>query len=177
MPIKRTFSSCYYGTLKNNNQLLSSIISSKKCDDLNVILHNQKSERVPSLTSTNSKYIGKSYSFKISNLNFNVEDSLKTKSIITNYHSVSSSNTVLNSFISESFRCLGTYLELPLSEEDTILYVSNTANFPEKGVLLVGDELVSYESKSFDRFSKITRGYDNSKIKSHQGGEYIRTIL
>lgn len=176
MPIKKTFSSCYYGSLKNNNELISSTILTKKCDDINVILHNQKSDRVPSITTTNSKYIGQSYSFKISNLNFNIQDSLKTKSIITNYHSLSISKTILNSFILESSRCLGTYLELPLSEEDKILYVSNTLNFPEKGILLVGDELISYESKSFDRFSKITRGYENSKIKYHEGGEYIRTI-
>ena len=70
----------------------------------------------------------------------------------------------------------GAYLQLPLTETSTIIYISNTSRFPSSGKLLVGDEIVTYTSKLSDRFIGVSRGQYNTLAKTHEAGDYIRTL-
>lgn len=70
-----------------------------------------------------------------------------------------------------------TRLTSAVGTTETILYVPNTARFPNSGVILVEDELVYYGNKFSDRFYNIVRGYNGTTAKTHAIGAYIRTIV
>jgi len=70
----------------------------------------------------------------------------------------------------------GAYLQLPLTTSSTIIYIANTDRFPSSGKLLVGDEIVTYTSKLSDRFIGVSRGQYNTTTKTHNAGDYLRTL-
>lgn len=70
----------------------------------------------------------------------------------------------------------GAYLQLPLTTSSTIIYIANTSRFPSSGKLLVGDEIVTYSSKLSDRFIGVSRGQYNTTAKTHDAGDYLRTL-
>ncbi|MGA1544638.1 MAG: YHYH protein [Saprospiraceae bacterium] len=75
-----------------------------------------------------------------------------------------------------SIQNFGAYLDISINASDTVIYISNTSSFPSQGKLLVGDEIVSYEQKSSDRFLNVTRGVDQTRAKSHEAGSYLRSF-
>lgn len=70
----------------------------------------------------------------------------------------------------------GAYLQTPLTTTSTIIYIANTSRFPSSGKLLVGDEIVTYTSKLSDRFIGVSRGQYNTLAKTHEAGDYLRTL-
>ncbi len=71
---------------------------------------------------------------------------------------------------------VGAFLDADMSETDTVLYTANTSKFPAQGKLLVGTEIVYYESKSFNRFIGLQRGVDGTTAQQHFAGDYFRTL-
>lgn len=71
----------------------------------------------------------------------------------------------------------GAILDSGLTPTDTIIYIPNTSRFASSGKLLIGDEIISYTSKLSDRFMGVTRGVDNTTPKSHNPGDYLRSIV
>jgi len=76
----------------------------------------------------------------------------------------------------ESYNIIGAFLDAPLSPTATIVYVTNTSLFPDSGILQIGREIVSYESKLEDRFYNVTRGDEGTEAQAHPAGQYLRTI-
>ena len=70
----------------------------------------------------------------------------------------------------------GALLDSSLTETDTIVYIPNTSAFPSTGKLLIGDEVIAYTGKLSDRFTGVTRGVDNTTAKSHNAGDYLRSL-
>lgn len=70
----------------------------------------------------------------------------------------------------------GAYLQTSLTTNSTIVYISNTSRFPTSGKLLIGDEIVTYSSKLSDRFIGVLRGQFNTTAKTHDAGDYLRTL-
>ena len=70
----------------------------------------------------------------------------------------------------------GTYLDAPLSNSLTVIYVTSTTGFPSSGLLLINKEIVRYSSKQSDRFIVQDRGYLNTGAQTHSAGDYIRSI-
>ena len=70
----------------------------------------------------------------------------------------------------------GAYLQTSLTESSTIIYISNTSRFPSSGKFLIGDEIVTYSSKLSDRFIGVLRGQFNTTAKTHDAGDYLRTL-
>jgi hypothetical protein len=70
----------------------------------------------------------------------------------------------------------GAYLQTSLTTTSSIIYISNTDRFPSAGKLLVGDEIVTYTSKLSDRFIGVLRGEYNTIAKTHNAGDYLRTL-
>ena len=75
-----------------------------------------------------------------------------------------------------SIQEFGAFLDIELSETDSIIYISNTSRFPEQGQILIGKEIVYYENKLSDRFISVTRGWQGTKPQYHAAGQYLRTI-
>jgi hypothetical protein len=71
----------------------------------------------------------------------------------------------------------GSILDSSLNETDTIVYIPNTSRFANQGKLLIGNEIVYYDSKLPDRFVGVIRGYENTTATSHNAGDYLRTIV
>lgn len=67
----------------------------------------------------------------------------------------------------------GTFLDAPFSETDTVLYVFNTAEFPESGKLLINRERLSYSRKLSDKFIIDERGVDGTLIEAHAPGDVV----
>lgn len=65
-------------------------------------------------------------------------------------------------------------LQIPFNEQDTILYIGNTDKFANSGYLLLGTEIVYYNSKLSDRFFIQERGAFNSIVSFHDAGIYLR---
>lgn len=176
MPIKKSFSSCYYGFNKEQKELhiLRFCIGIVPKTTISF-------EQLHKSTYLNSKKINdnlflSSCNYTISNLDFNISNSLKLSSILINYHKISELTTNFNSAHNGSIHCFGTYTELPISESETTLYVGDTTNFPDNGTIIIGGEIINYDKKYFDRFSNLTRGCDGSKPRAHNSGEYVRTF-
>ena len=71
---------------------------------------------------------------------------------------------------------IGAFLEVDLSPTDTIVYIANTRNFSDSGRLLIGNEIVTYESKLQDRFLGVVRGALNTVASTHLAGDYLRNL-
>jgi hypothetical protein len=76
----------------------------------------------------------------------------------------------------ESINDIGAFLDAPLSETDTIVYIPDTRRFPDSSRLLIGKEIVYYERKKSDRFLDVTRGADGTTPQTHEAGDYLRHL-
>jgi hypothetical protein len=89
-------------------------------------------------------------------------------------------NKLINNAIIEtapySINDVGAFLDISLTELDTIVYISDTAKFPDSGRLLIGKEIVTYDNKLSDRFLNVTRGFAETTITSHNAGDYLRHL-
>ena len=89
-------------------------------------------------------------------------------------------NKLINNAIIEtasySINDVGAFLDIGLTELDTIVYISDTAKFPDSGRLLIGKEIVTYDKKLSDRFLNVTRGFAETTITSHNAGDYLRHL-
>ena len=56
------------------------------------------------------------------------------------------------------------------------LYTLQVLSLPRQGLLQIGKEIVSYESKLEDRFYNVTRGAEGTQAQAHPAGQYLRTI-
>jgi len=74
----------------------------------------------------------------------------------------------------ESINGVGTFLDAPLSESDTIVYVPNTNRFPDTpSRLRIGREVLFYRQKEEDRFLNVIRGYQGTNVSTHQAGNLV----
>jgi len=71
---------------------------------------------------------------------------------------------------------IGAFLEIDLNETEDIIYITDTRNFPDSGRLLVGKEIVTYQSKLTDRFLDVQRGTFNTVATTHSAGDYLRNL-
>lgn len=71
----------------------------------------------------------------------------------------------------------GAILDNSISETDTVIYIPNTSRFLNSGKLLLGDEIITYGSKLSDRFVDCVRGAENTKVKLHNAGDYLRSLV
>ena len=62
------------------------------------------------------------------------------------------------------------------SEEQTIS-VNSTSNFPERGVLRIGDETIGYNGKEETKFVLLKRGFDNTIPKIHNSNESVSILM
>lgn len=96
-------------------------------------------------------------------------------SVIDN-SSVTSHGVTLN-FGIPSIQDVASYLDSPITDVSTVLYVPSTNSFPSEGLLLVGKEIVRYTAKLPDRFTGCIRGQNGTLAESHNAGQYLRTAL
>jgi hypothetical protein len=75
-----------------------------------------------------------------------------------------------------SINDIGAFLDAPISETDTIVFVPDTRRFPDASRLLIGREIVYYERKKQDRFLDVTRGADGTSPQTHEAGDYLRHL-
>ena len=92
---------------------------------------------------------------------------------ITNKFTTIVENNYLNNV---NYFATGSFLQVPLSAADTIIYVADTSKFNSNGYLLVGGEIVRYLRKLDDRFLMVERGVDNTTAQSWNAGTFIRQI-
>jgi hypothetical protein len=87
---------------------------------------------------------------------------------------------IVNNAITEtapnSINDIGAFLDLPLSETDTIVYIADTRRFPDSGRLLIGKEIVTYDGKLIDRFLNVVRGAFGTTATTHEAGDYLRHL-
>jgi len=77
---------------------------------------------------------------------------------------------------SEAINDIGAFLDAPLSETDTIVYIADTRRFPDASRLLIGKEIVLYGSKLPDRFLNVVRGAFGTTATTHEAGDYLRHL-
>ena len=75
-----------------------------------------------------------------------------------------------------SINDIGAFLDLPLSETDTIVYIPDTRRFPDVSRLLIGKEIVLYNGKLPDRFLNVIRGASGTTATTHEAGDYLRHL-
>ena len=68
------------------------------------------------------------------------------------------------------------YLDLDFNIGDSIVYIPDTSKFYGTGLLLVGDEVVSYARKLNDRFLYITRARKGTTEQNWTAGTFLRQI-
>ena len=68
------------------------------------------------------------------------------------------------------------YLDLDFNIGDSIAYIPDTSKFYGTGLLLVGDEVVSYARKLNDRFLYITRARKGTTEQNWTAGTFLRQI-
>jgi len=87
------------------------------------------------------------------------------------------SNVVNNTALSNiNYFEVGSFLDLNLDANETIVYVSDTSKFKSNGYLLIGTEIVRYIRKLDDRFLSVQRGQDNTTAQFWAAGTFIRQI-
>ncbi|GAB4150836.1 MAG: hypothetical protein Kow00107_01370 [Planctomycetota bacterium] len=64
-------------------------------------------------------------------------------------------------------------LSLPLAKGDLVMTVTSTSDFPDTGVVQVGDELIAYASKTDTTFDGLTRGVNSTDASDHAVGSRI----
>jgi hypothetical protein len=75
-----------------------------------------------------------------------------------------------------SINDVGAFLDLPLTETDTIVYIPDTSRFPDSSRLLIGKEIVTYNKKLSDRFLDVARGTFGTTATTHNAGDYLRHL-
>ena len=68
------------------------------------------------------------------------------------------------------------YLDLDLDVNDSIAYIPDTSKFAPVGLLMIGDEIVSYGRKIPDRFLNLIRGRQGTTPQFWAAGTYLRQI-
>ena len=68
------------------------------------------------------------------------------------------------------------YLDVDLAVGDTEVYIPDTTKFAVNGRILVGNEIIFYNTKLPDRFLQIIRGYQNTTEQFWSAGAYLRQI-
>ena len=68
----------------------------------------------------------------------------------------------------------GAYLDIEMDLDDNIVYIPDTSKFTPRGKLMIEDEIVYYDNKLSDRFYNVIRGRDNTTIKTHAAGVFLR---
>jgi len=68
----------------------------------------------------------------------------------------------------------GAYLQSPLSKTDSIIYIADTSKFTVSGRLMIGGEIIRYNSKLSDRFIGALRGVDGTSPSTHDAGSFVR---
>jgi len=89
-------------------------------------------------------------------------------------------NKVINNAIieipSEAINDIGAFLDAPMTETDTIVYIPDTRRFPDASRLLIGKEIVRYARKLTDRFLDVERGTNGTTAITHNAGDYLRHL-
>lgn len=85
-------------------------------------------------------------------------------------------NNAIIEIPSEAINDIGAFLDAPLSETDTIVYIADTRRFPNASRLLIGKEIVRYARKLTDRFLDVERGANNTTAITHEAGDYLRHL-
>ena len=89
-------------------------------------------------------------------------------------------NKIVNNSIievpNEATNDIGAFLDIPLSETDTIVYIADTSRFPSASRLLIGKEIVTYGKKLTDRFLDVIRGTFGTTATTHEAGDYLRHL-
>ena len=70
----------------------------------------------------------------------------------------------------------GAYLDVDFNIGDSIAYIPDTFKFYETGLLLVGDEVVSYARKLSDRFLNVIRARRGTIEQNWVAGTFLRQI-
>lgn len=70
-----------------------------------------------------------------------------------------------------------TNLTTDIDSEEQTISVSSTSNFPERGVLRIGDENIGYNGKEETKFVLLKRGFDNTSPKSHSNNESVSMLM
>jgi hypothetical protein len=85
-------------------------------------------------------------------------------------------NNAIIEIPSEAINDVGAFLDAPMSETDTIVYIPDTRRFPDASRLLIGKEIVRYARKLTDRFLDVERGANGTTATTHQAGDYLRHL-
>lgn len=83
----------------------------------------------------------------------------------------------LNSLNNNEHIIIKTKLLKPLNNTHKVIYVNDTENFKEKGIITINNEQIYYENKSYNKFYNITRAYNNSQLSSHMVNETVSQEL
>jgi len=108
-----------------------------------------------------------------------IQGVLSTNSISSVSRTITTSfeNLIPNDAISNiNFFEVGAYLDVDLDPADTIIYIPDTTKFKTSGYLLIGNEVVRYMRKLFDRFIKVERGVNNTTPQFWASGTFLRQI-
>jgi hypothetical protein len=70
-----------------------------------------------------------------------------------------------------------TNLTTDIDSEEQTISVSSTSNFPERGVLRIGDETIGYNGKEETKFVLLKRGFDNTIPKIHSSNESVSILM
>jgi hypothetical protein len=84
-------------------------------------------------------------------------------------------NAILENAVT-STNDVGAFLDLALTETDTIVYIADTRRFPDSSRLLIGKEIVVYSDKLPDRFLNVVRGTFGTIATTHEAGDYLRHL-
>ena len=76
----------------------------------------------------------------------------------------------------EATNDIAAFLDISLSETDTIVYIADTSRFPSASRLLIGKEIVTYGKKLTDRFLDVIRGTFGTTATTHEAGDYLRHL-
>ena len=68
----------------------------------------------------------------------------------------------------------GGYLQISLSETDSIIYIADTSKFTTSGKLMIDGEIIKYNNKLYDRFYNTIRGIDGTSSSTHDAGTLVR---
>lgn len=68
----------------------------------------------------------------------------------------------------------GGYLQISLSETDSIIYIADTSKFTISGRLMIDGEIIRYDNKLSDRFYNVIRGVDGTSPSTHDAGTLVR---
>ena len=85
-------------------------------------------------------------------------------------------NNAIIEIPSEAVNDIGAFLDAPMTETDTIVYIPDTRRFPDASRLLIGKEIVRYAKKLPDRFLNVERGAAGTTATTHSAGDYLRHL-